>query len=396
MEPILSERLAKVRPSATLAINAKANALREQGKEIINLSAGEPDFNTPDFIKQAAIDAINDNFTRYTAIDGIPELKQAIINKLAKDNQLHYEPNQIIVSTGAKQALYNLTQAVINRGDEAIIPAPYWVSYPDMIHLAEGTPIIINTTAEQLFKITAEQLKAAITPKTRLLFLNSPNNPTGMAYSKDELVSLANGLTEHPQIVVVSDDIYEYILWEGEYCNIANTCPELKQQTIVFNGVSKAHAMTGWRIGYAAGDATIIAAMKKIQSQSTSNPTSISQKAAVAALSANKYDFFPPILKAFKERHDYIVPALNAIGFEVHPTNGAFYVLFNAEKIINALEFSDDLQLTEFFLEKAHVALVPGTAFGAPQHLRLSFATNLNTLQAAVERMTQAIDEYAK
>ena len=396
MEPILSERLAKVRPSATLAINAKANALRAQGKEIINLSAGEPDFNTPDFIKQAAIDAINDNFTRYTAVDGIPELKQAIINKLAKDNQLHYEPSQIIVSTGAKQALYNFTQAILNKGDEAIIPAPYWVSYPDMVHLAEGTPIIINTTAKQHFKITAEQLKAAITPKTRILFLNSPNNPTGMVYSKDEPRSLANILKEHPEIIVASDDIYEYALWEGKYYNIANICPELKQQTIVFNGVSKAHAMTGWRIGYAAGDATIIAAMKKIQSQSTSNPTSISQKAAVAAICADKDDFFPPILKAFKERHDYIVPALNAIDFEALQTNGAFYVLFNAEKIINALEFTDDMQLTEFLLEKAHVALVPGTAFGAPQHLRLSFATDLNTLQAAIGRMTQAIEAHTK
>lgn len=390
----LSNRVQRVKPSATMAVNAKAKALRAEGKHIINLSVGEPDFGTPDFVKDAAIQAIKENFTRYTAADGIPELKNAIIEKLQRDNQLSYEPKQIIVTAGVKQALYNLTQAVLNEGDEAIIPAPYWVSYPAMVKLADATPVVIETSLEQSFKITAEQLDKAITPKTRLLFLNSPSNPSGMAYTLDELKALGAVLKQYPEIVIASDDIYEYILWGADqFVNIVNACPELKQQTIVMNGVAKAHCMTGWRIGYAAGDEAIINAMKKVQSQSTSCACSIAQKAAVAAISAKKEDFFMPMLEAFKERHDKMLERLQAMSeVDCRASDGTFYLFPNVSRAISRLGLKDDIALAELLLEKAGVALVPGTAFGMPGTVRISCATSLENLMQAADNIGQFLN----
>lgn len=390
----LSDRVQRVKPSATMAVNAKAKALRAEGKHIINLSVGEPDFDTPDFVKDAAIQAIQENFTRYTAADGIPELKNAIIEKFQRDNQLSYEPQQIIVTAGVKQALYNLTQAVLNEGDEAIIPAPYWVSYPAMVKLADATPVVIDTSLEQNFKITAEQLEKAITPKTRLLFLNSPSNPSGMAYTLDELKALGTVLKQHPNIVIASDDIYEYILWGADrFANIVNACPELKKQTIVMNGVAKAHCMTGWRIGYAAGGETLINAMKKVQSQSTSCACSIAQKAAVAAISAKKENFFMPMLDAFKERHDKMLERLQAMSeVDCRASDGTFYLFPNVSRAISRLGLKDDIALAELLLEKAGVALVPGTAFGMPGTVRISCATSLENLMQAADNIEQFLN----
>lgn len=388
----LSERITAIQPSPTMAINARANELREQGEKIINLSVGEPDFDTPDFAKEAAIKAIQEGFTKYTAVDGITPLKEAIIQKLIQDNQLHYEKNQIIVSAGVKQALYNLTQVILNDGDEAIIPAPYWVSYPDMVALTNATPIIIKTTIEQHFKITAEQLEKAITPKTRLLFINSPNNPSGMAYTAEELKALSRVLKQHPNVIIASDDIYEYILWNSDkYINILNVCPELTEQTVIFNGVSKAHAMTGWRIGYAAGPALIIAAMKKIQSQSTSCCNSIAQKAAIAALN-HDHSFFLPMLKAYKERHDIMYHGLNNMsGVECLKSDGTFYLFPKVTAAIKQLGLHDDIALAELLLEEAKLAIVPGTAFGTPGYLRFSCATLKENLMESIQRMDRVL-----
>ena len=389
MNQTLSERVSQIKPSATVAINARATELRAQGHDIINLSVGEPDFDTPDFIKQAAIQAIQEGFTKYTAADGIAPLKDAIIHKLTADNQLSYESNQIIVSSGVKHALYNLIQALLNEGDEAIIPAPYWVSYPAMVRLADATPVIIEADIKQRFKITPEQLEAAITPKSRLFFLNSPSNPSGMAYTADELKALGAVLKKHPNIIIASDDIYEYILWGmDQYVSILNVCPELTDQTVVFNGVSKAYAMTGWRIGYAAGPQPIIAAMKKIQSQSTTCANSIAQKAAVAALNADKDSFFKPMLKAFKERHDLVYQALGEINrVECLESDGTFYLFPNVSQSIQHLGLENDIALAETLLDKAKVAIVPGTPFGAPGYIRLSCATSVENLTSALARM---------
>lgn len=383
----LSHRVTQIKPSATMAVNAKATELRAAGHDIINLSVGEPDFETPDFIKAAAIEAINANFTKYTAADGIPELKEAIISKLANDNQLSYESNQIIVGNGVKQCLFNLTQALLSEGDEAIIPAPYWVSYPAMVELAGAKPVFVSAPMSQNFKITAEQLEAAITPKTRLLFLNSPSNPTGKAYTADELQALGEVLLRHPDVTITVDDIYEYILWGHAFASLLNVSPTLSDRVVVMNGVSKAHAMTGWRIGYAAGPIELINAMKKIQSQSTSNPCSISQKAAVAALRADR-SFFTPMLAAYKERHDLVFSALDQMGLvSVLPSDGTFYSFPDVSDVIKKHELKDDVALCEFLLEKANVAVVPGTAFGAPGFLRISFATSNEILEKALERL---------
>lgn len=389
-----SDRANAVQPSATVVINAKATQLKAQGVDIINLSVGEPDFDTPQSIKNAAIQAINAGYTKYTAVDGIPALKDAIIQKFKSENQLDYTREQILVSCGAKQSFYNLMQAVINDGDEVIIPAPYWVSYPAMVTLAGGVNIIVKTNVESRFKITPEQLENAITPKTRILILNSPSNPTGMAYTKDELVALSKVLLKHPQVLIASDDMYEHILWGiNSFVNIVNACPELYDRTIVCNGVSKAYAMTGWRIGYAAGPVFIIKAMTKIQSHSTSNPTSISQYAAITALQGEK-DFIENLKVVFKERHDCIQQALNKIpGVICPPADGAFYVFPNIEKAIARLGLKDDIALSALILEKAHVAVVPGTEFGAPGFIRLSYATNVETLKLSVERMAPFICE---
>jgi aspartate aminotransferase len=391
----LANRIQRIRPSPTLAITAHVAELRAAGKNIIGLGAGEPDFNTPDHIRAAAIKAINAGFTRYTAVDGTAELKQAIIAKFNRDNGLRYRPDQILVSCGGKQSFFNLAQALLNPGDEVIIPAPFWVSYPDMVRLADGEPVIIRAGVETGFKITPEQLEAAITPKTRLFVINSPSNPTGVAYSRSELKALGDALKRHPQLLIATDDMYEHILWSEEpFCNILNPCPELYERTIVLNGVSKVYAMTGWRIGYAGGPAELINAMKKVQSQSTSNPTSISQVAAQAALDGDQ-SCIQPMLKAFRQRHDFVVEALNRIpGVVCLPADGTFYCFPYFQEVIDRLNgIADDVELAEYLLDKAGVALVPGTAFGAPGYLRLSFATGMETLQAALERLTNALTD---
>ncbi len=393
MEYRLSKRVQKVKPSPTLAVTAKAQELKAQGLDIIGLGAGEPDFDTPEHIKQAAIDAINSGFTKYTAVDGTASLKKAIINKFKRDNGFEYEPTQILVSCGGKQSFYNLAQAVINPGDEVIIPAPYWVSYPDMVLLADGIPVIVETGLEQHFKITPEQLEAAITPNTRLFVINSPSNPTGVTYTFDELKALAEVLKKHPQVLVASDDMYEHILWDGQFFNILNAAPDLKDRVFVLNGVSKAYSMTGWRIGYAAGPEAYIKAMKKIQSQSTSNPTSISQYAAEAALNGDQ-GCIQEMLAHFKQRHDYVVAALNEIdGVRCLPSHGAFYSFPDMSGVISQLDgITNDIELAEYFLQKANVALVPGSAFGQEGYMRLSFATSMENLIAAITRIKQSIN----
>ncbi len=384
----LSERVKLVKPSPTLAVAAKAKELKAQGRPIVGLGTGEPDFDTPEHIKQAAIEAIKGGATKYTPVDGTPELKQAVIDKFKRDNNLDYQPNQILVSCGGKQSFYNLCQALLNDGDEVIIPAPYWVSYPDMAILAGAKPVIIETTIEQHLKITPEQLRNAITDKTKLFVINSPSNPTGVAYSKEELKALADVLLEYPNIVVATDDMYEHILWtEDSFVNILNVCPELYDRTVVLNGVSKAYAMTGWRIGYAGGPADLIGAMKKIQSQSTSNPAAPSQAAATAALAGDQ-SCIKPMLEAFKKRHDYLVHALNSIeGVTCLPSDGTFYAFPNMQGLIEKHGCESDLDFAELLIEKVDLALVPGSAFGAPGHLRLSYAASMETLEEAILRL---------
>ncbi|MEY2701281.1 MAG: hypothetical protein RIQ52_2036 [Pseudomonadota bacterium] len=386
----LSDRVQSIKPSPTLAVTARAAAMRAAGKDIIGLGAGEPDFDTPDHIKQAAVEAIQRGFTKYTAVDGTAGLKKAVQAKFKRENGFDYDLKQILVSCGGKQSFYNLAQAMLNPGDEVIIPAPYWVSYPDMVLLAGGVPVIIQTTQAHAFRITPEQLEAAITPSTRLFVINSPSNPTGMAYSREQLAALGEVLRRHPHVMIATDDMYEHILWEGSFCNILNACPDLYDRTMVLNGVSKAYSMTGWRIGYAAGPAAMIEAMTNIQSQSTSNPTSISQVAAEAALNGDQ-SFITMMVKAFKERHDFVVAALNAMpGVECLATDGTFYVLPNVDGIIQRMGLKDDMALSEQLLEHAGVAVVPGSAFGADGHIRLSIATSRAHLESALERLEQA------
>jgi len=389
----LSDRVQSIKPSPTLAITARAKALKAAGKAIIGLGAGEPDFDTPEHIKQAAIAAIDSGFTKYTAVDGTPELKQAVITKFKRDNGLEYDAEQILVSCGGKQSFFNLAQALLNPGDEVIIPAPYWVSYPDMVLLAGGKPVIVEAGIDQNFKITPTQLEAAITPNTRLFVINSPSNPTGVAYSQEELAALGEVLRHHPQVLVATDDMYEHILWEkGSFANIVNACPDLYDRTIVLNGVSKAYSMTGWRIGYAAGPKALIQAMKKIQSQSTSNPTSISQVAAQAALEGDQ-NCIDEMLKAFKARHDFVVAELNTIkGVHCLPSQGTFYAFPSIQEVIEARDdVADDVALVELLLNEAEVALVPGSAFGSPGYMRLSYATGLEQLETALSRLKQLL-----
>ncbi len=392
MEPSLSNRVQNIKPSPTLAVTNKANELRASGKDIIGLGAGEPDFDTPHHIKDAAIEAINQGKTKYTAVDGTPELKKAIIAKFKKDNGLDYEPNQILVSSGGKQSFFNLALALLNAGDEVIIPAPYWVSYPDMVKVAEGKPVVLEAGASQNFKVTATQLKEAITSKTKLFVINSPSNPTGMAYTKAELKSIAEVLLENPHVLIATDDMYEHILWTDEgFNNILNVCPELYDRTFVLNGVSKAYSMTGWRIGYAAGPAKVIGAMKKIQSQSTSNPASISQAAATAALAGDQ-ECVAQMVVQFKKRHDYLVEALNEIdGVNCLSGDGTFYVFPDFSEAIAQSTVSNDLEMAALLLTEAEVALVPGSAFGAPGCMRLSFATSMETLKSAITRIKKVL-----
>ena len=387
----LSHRSQKVKPSPTLAITAKANALKAAGEDVIGLGAGEPDFDTPEVAKQAAIAAINAGMTKYTAVPGTNELRQAVCDKLQRENQLRYELDQILVSVGAKHSIYNLCQALLDDGDEAIIPSPYWVSYPDMVQLAGGVPVFIHTGIDQNFKITPEELKGALNSRTRLLILNSPSNPTGSVYSQEELSALAEILLDYPKVVILSDDIYEHIFWaEKPFCNIINVCPELLDRSVIINGVSKAYAMTGWRIGYAAGPQALITAMKTIQSQSTSNPTSIAQAAATAALNSPAEEL-NTMVSAFKERHDYVVSMLNSIkGVRCIESDGSFYAFPNMQGLIDQVDgVNNDVELADYLISDLGVALVPGSAFGAPGYMRLSFATDLETLKDALTRIAK-------
>ena len=392
MDIHLSHRVQRIKPSPTLAVSALAAKLKAEGRDIISLGTGEPDFDTPLHIREAAIDAIQKGFTRYTQVDGIPSLKKAIIDKFARDSELHYAPNQILVSVGGKQSFYNLAMSLLDRGDEVIIPAPYWVSYPDMVLLADGTPVIVECQQAQGFKLLPEQLEAAITPRTKLFVINSPSNPTGVAYTRKELEALGEVLRRHPQVLIATDDMYEKILWADEsFCNILMACPDLFERTIVLNGVSKAYAMTGWRIGYAGGPLKLINAMANVQSQSTSNPTSISQVAAQAALEGGDA-CIAPMIEAFKSRHDFVVDALNAIpGVSCLPSQGAFYGFPDMKQAMQRLGMKDDIELSNKLLYDAGVAVVPGSAFGAPGHVRLSYATSMTQLEEAMRRMAGAL-----
>jgi aspartate aminotransferase len=391
----LSTRIQAIKPSATLTITNLAAELRAAGRDVVGLGAGEPDFDTPEHIKAAAIKAIHDGQTKYTAVDGTPALKQAIINKFKRDNGLDYRPEQILVSCGGKQSFFNLAQALLNPGDEVIIPSPYWVSYPDMALLAGGVPVYVQGTVEQRFKIRPDQLAAAITDRTKLVVINSPSNPSGMAYSAEELAALGEVLREYPQIVIATDDIYEHIRWDtAPFVNILSVCPDLYNRTLVLNGVSKSYSMTGWRIGYAGGPAEIIKAMKKIQSQSTSNPASISQAAAVAAINGLQ-DFIPMMVKAFKERHDYVVTRLNAMpGIETLATDGTFYCFPRVDKAFrNLTGITNDVEFSGYLLNQVGVAVVPGSAFGMPGHIRISIATAQANLTKALDRIEQALKQ---
>lgn len=394
MDIKLSRRVQAIKPSPTLAVTNRAAALKAEGKDIIGLGAGEPDFDTPQHIKEAAIAAIQGGQTKYTAVDGTPALKQAIIDKFKRENQLQYQANQILVSCGGKQSFFNLALALLDAGDEVIIPAPYWVSYPDMVIIADATPVILETSDATQFKINAAQLEAAITPRTRFVVINSPSNPTGMNYTPAELAALGEVLRRHPHVMVVTDDMYEHVRWNRRepFQNILNVCPDLYDRTFVLNGVSKAYSMTGWRIGYAAGPAKAINAMKNVQSQSTSNPTSISQAAAVAALNGPQ-DFIEMMVTEFKKRHDFVVGALNDMpGVRCLSVDGTFYAFPNFQGVIEARpQLKNDLDLAEWLLQDAGVAYVPGSAFGAEGYLRLSFATSLQNLEKAMERTARLL-----
>jgi len=394
----LSRRVQAIKPSPTLAVTARAAKLKAEGRDIIGLGAGEPDFDTPQHIKDAAIVAINKGFTKYTPVGGTASLKAAIIAKFKRDNGLDYTAKQILVSCGGKQSFFNLALATINPGDEVIIPAPYWVSYPDIVLIAEGKPVIVQAGIEQGFKMTPAQLAAAITPKTRMVVINSPSNPSGAVYSLEDLKGLGEVLRQHPDILIATDDMYEHIaLVDGKFVNILDACPDLKPRTMVLNGVSKAYAMTGWRIGYAAGPENIITAMENIQSQSTSNPTSISQVAAEAALNGDQ-GCITPMVKAFRERHEYVVSELNKIpGLKCLRAGGAFYAFPDARQAIatlhakGTLKEANDLAFSEYLLVQGGVAVVPGSAFGSEGYIRLSFATSMENLQKALARIAQAL-----
>jgi aspartate aminotransferase len=388
----LSARVQKVKPSPTLAVTARAAKLKAEGKDIIGLGAGEPDFDTPVHIADAGVDAIRKGITRYTSVDGTVELKDAIIAKFKRDNGLTYDRSQILVSSGAKQTCFNVCAALLDPGDECLIPAPYWVSYPDMALLADGVPVSIYAGPEQGYKITPDQLAAAITPRSKLLFLNSPSNPTGAAYTKSELQALGSVLEQHPQVVIASDEMYEHIYWADEpFTSFVQANPRLYDRTVTINGVSKAYAMTGWRIGYCGGPKALVAAMSTIQGQSTSNASSISQRAATVALNSDQ-SAVATMNKAFKERHDYVVAGLNRIpGIRCRSGAGTFYAFADVTGAMSALGIKDDTQFAEHLLVAAGVAVVPGSGFGAPDHMRISFACSLKTLQDALSRIERVV-----
>ncbi len=388
----LSKRVQKVKPSPTLAVTARAAKLKAEGKDIIGLGAGEPDFDTPTFIADAGVEAIRKGITRYTAVDGTAELKDAIIAKFKRDNDLVYDRSQIVVSSGAKQTCFNVCAAVLDPGDECIIPAPYWVSYPDMVMLADGVPVSVFGGADQGYKITAAQLEAAITPRTKLFFMNSPSNPTGAAYTKAELQALGAVLAQHPRIVIASDEMYEHIYWAHEpFTSFLQANPALYDRTVTINGCSKAYAMTGWRIGYCGAPKELAAAMSTIQGQSTSNASSISQRAATVALNGDQ-TCVRDMNKAFRERHDFVVAGLNAIpGISCRPGAGTFYAFADVSEAMRALGLADDTAFAEYLLVEAGVAVVPGSGFGAPGHMRISFACSLDTLGDALARIRRVL-----
>ena len=393
----ISRRAQRVKPSPTLAVTALAARLRAEGKDVIGLGAGEPDFDTPAHIADAGVQAIRSGATRYTNVDGTVELKDAIIAKFKRDNGISYERPQILVSSGAKQSIFNLCMAVLDAGDEAIIPAPYWVSYPDMVMLADGIPVMPAAGPEHGYKITPKQLAAAVTNKTRLLLLNSPSNPTGAAYTRAELRALANVLLEFPRILIGTDDMYEKIYWGNEpFMSLLTVAPELYDRTITINGCSKAYAMTGWRIGYCGGPKEIITAMTTIQGQSTSNASSISQKAAVAALNGDQ-KCVEDMNRAFKERHDFVVAGLNSLpGVSCLAGAGTFYAFADVRGAMRNLGLRDDHAFCEYLLDKALVAVVAGSGFGAPGHMRLSFACSKELLEKAIERIRAVLPAQAQ
>ena len=396
MSSVLAERVQRLQPSSTLAVTARAAELKAQGRDIIGLAAGEPDFDTPEHIKEAAIRAIRAGQTKYTAVDGTPSLKRAVIEKFRRENHLEYQPNQVLVSCGGKQSFFNLCQALLNPGDEVIIPAPYWVSYPEIVAIAGATPVAVYAGPEQHYKLTPQQLEHAITRHTRLLVINSPSNPTGMAYSHAELEAFGAVLRHHPQIFIATDDMYEHFQWQGgPFCNIVNACPDLYARTMVLNGASKTYAMTGWRIGYAGGPAALIKAMTNVQSQSTSNPASISQAAAEAALNGDQ-DCVRQMCRAYQERHAFVYARLKSMpGVRVLPVDGTFYSFPDFSAVIARLRLADDNALAERLLNDAGIALVAGSAFGAPGHLRLSFATSMENLENAMQRLAKFLDAVA-
>ena len=390
---MLSNRIQKVKPSATITISAKAMELRANGVDVISLSAGEPDFDTPEHIKKAAIEAINKGQTKYTQVDGTPELKDAIINKFSRDNNLHYQRENIIASTGAKQTLYNLFQSVLEADDEVVIISPYWVSYPDMVILADANPVIMKTHQEDNFEIDMDSFRAALTEKTKLLILNSPSNPTGLTYTKAQYESMGKILSDYPNVLIATDDMYEHIYWGNEpFTSFAEVCPNLFDRTITINGVSKAYAMTGWRIGYCGGPKSIVNAMKKVQGQSTSNPSSISQVAAIAALNGPQ-DAVNMMVGEYKKRHDYLCDALNKInGFNTSPGTGAFYLFPDVSSVIESKGFADDIEFSSFLIDQANVAVIPGSAFGAEGCIRISYATSMELLKESIARIKSSIE----
>ncbi len=390
---MLSNRIQKVKPSATITISAKAMELRANGIDVISLSAGEPDFDTPEHIKKAAIEAINKGQTKYTQVDGTPELKDAIINKFSRDNNLHYQRENIIASTGAKQTLYNLFQSVLEADDEVVIISPYWVSYPDMVILADANPVIMKTHQEDNFEIDMDSFRAALTDKTKLLILNSPSNPTGITYTKAQYESMGKILSDYPNVLIATDDMYEHIYWGNEpFTSFAEVCPNLFDRTITINGVSKAYAMTGWRIGYCGGPKSIVKAMKKVQGQSTSNPSSISQVAAIAALNG-PHDAVTMMVGEYKKRHDYLCDALNKInGFNTSPGTGAFYLFPEVSSVIESKGFADDIEFSSFLIDQANVAVIPGSAFGAEGCIRISYATSMELLKESIARIKSSLE----
>ena len=394
MTSLISHRASQIEPSATLALVAKVQTLKAQGKDIISLNIGEPDFDTPEPIKEAAIAAMKAGKTKYTPVEGTIELRKAIVEKFKRENQLNYAPNQILVSNGAKHSIYNALVALINPGDEVIIPAPYWVSYPDMVKLVDGIPVIIHADIKQNFKITPAQLEAAITKKTKLVFFNSPSNPSGKIYTKQEFQALGEVLLKHQNVMILTDDIYEHIIWGQEpFSNIVMAVPELYERTIVMNSLSKVYAMTGWRIGYAAASKEIIDVMTTIQSQSTSCPCSISQAAATAALAPEMTRFITPMVKAFHERHDFLFQAMsNMPGVKILPSEGTFYTLPDVSEIIQRMGLKNDLEFSEIMIEKTGIVVTPGSPFGAPGCIRFSFASSMEILVEAMKRFSAFVN----